>query len=176
MLNISSDFTTRSISCYNKKNQLNSNIRIKFGNLEKDTFEKGSIAQIMENFDSENNSNKLDKILKSYSKKIEIMPLIMDRVMYSVKNYMNKKIDTKQFSEIFLDGSNSLAKRVALGKDGDEYSKNYAPELSFIKSVNALCDNYNQKTINKNELNTNLEELVNKYIGDKKVREKHFPY
>lgn len=109
-----------------------------------------------------------------YSKKIEIMPLIMDRVLFNIVNFLKGKQETSVFATKFVNDTTSLAKRMNIGEDKEEYKKNYEPEITLIETVNSACVKFLNNDVSEKSLQGTVTESVTEYIKDNRKREKHF--
>lgn len=112
--------------------------------------------------------------IKRYLEKISVLPLIMDRVMGSAGRYICGKDEADEFSKKFLDGASSLATRIEIGEDSEEYSKCYKPELDFIREISPICDDFCNEKLAKESFDSKIEQHVVDYANDETVRTKHF--
>lgn len=117
----------------------------------------------------------MDKdILALFNKKIKGLPIGMDGIMVILGRYLSDNVPCKEFSEIYLNRTPFLFKRIEFGTDKEEYSQNYKPEIDLIKAVNPLCNDYLNNKISQKDLDNSLEKLVENYVKTEHKRERLF--
>ena len=116
----------------------------------------------------------MDEVSKKYLEKTSVLPLIMDRVMGSAGRYISGKEEVDKFSKRFLDGASSLATRISIGQDSEEYCECYKPELHFIEEVSPLCDDYYNRQLSKETFDSGIEKCVVVYVNDETPRPRNF--
>ena len=113
-------------------------------------------------------------ILTSFNQKTKGLPIGMDGVMVITGKYLSGGMSCDEFSKIFLDRTPVLFKRIELGTDKAEYSDSYKPEITLIKAVNPLCDEYLNHKISGKDFDAVLGKLVETYVNTEHKRGKLF--
>ena len=134
--------------------------KLSINSVQKDSFEK-------------RNTDMNNEIYLKYQKKILVLPLVMDRIMYSIGNYYKNRQDN-DLSKQLLEGYSTLLKRINFSDDGEKYAKNYAPELKLIEETTAAYEMMRKNTISKEEFDTALNKRILTYIQDDFERESFF--
>lgn len=115
-----------------------------------------------------------EKSLKILIKRIRTMPMMMDTVFAGVSAYLSGNISRPDFVKGFLDESVPLYKRISLGKDSEDYSKNYAPEILMLRKISSACTNYNDENPDGEVLDKSVAHAVKDYTETDIKREKYF--
>lgn len=113
-------------------------------------------------------------MLEIFDKKTKILPMGMDGVMAVLGNYLHGGMDSQDFASVYLDRTPILFKRIEYGVNKEEYCKSYQPEISLIKAINPLCDDFVQGKTSEQELKAGINTSVKQYVNTEHKRTKIF--
>ena len=119
------------------------------------------------------NANK-EEIAELLKKKAASLPLTIDSMFYNIGMYFKKDIDNKEFVKRYCELTDPLYRRIVDGPEKEDFNKNYAPEIDTLVKIRQFINEYNEKTIQKEDLDSNIDTLVRTYLKTPIKREKFF--
>ena len=106
--------------------------------------------------------------------RVNSLPNLMNLMVSTPLQYTEGKINTKNFTENYLEMSVPFYKRINTGENYKEYCKSYAPEISMIKRITKACSDYKNKEIDLKKFNGEIENTLEEYKKSPIKRTKFF--
>ena len=143
-----------------------------------DVFEKSEKAKGIkveqDRYEQINDSIEISQVASGLKKTSIAFPAIVRGVIGLVPTYLEQKISTDSFVDVFQKRTPVLYHRLEFGKDKEEFANDFDAETKFIKKLDSACELYRNKELALSELNSIIEEEAACYLENSAPKDTYY--